>query len=563
MSLLDGLLTGAATDLATSSGVRVNVGDAPAPGGANKILVTTDGTHAAWQDLPSGGNVAEFIRSPFEGTEGAEDLAITHIADGEFLQRVGNEIVGAVPASGGGASPITTATEWYVLSAGAGGNDTNDGSLGAPWATIARVMQEIDNREIQADVVVHLLDVGPHVMPRLAVRAVANGMLQFRGDPSAKTVGATGTFVGNSFDADYAIATSGGLGVDTYKGWFLRLTDGPGVGIELQIASHTEASITVLSDPVGLAGLSGTGFEIFAPTAELSFDAEPYLTDCGGGSVSLWDDDVVPGVVFRNVLITCDSWLRIQNSCLGFSAVHLFTEADIVGNTTRVRMGGFATDPARFGVSSPTNYAIAGAGALFDIDDSWGIILTEGAQLLATVVADYIYVGDTSPASAIFVGVCCESGFEVRDGDVRFDDGLALFLAPLVVREGGRVSSDTRMVFDVSGDDALQVFVGQFTGDGSKMSGGATSGGNVAVRVTLGKFVVATTFAMTGGTTDEDIVVGAGVALPAADLVAAPIFDSTTGAVAYVDSAVLFLAAPAPAPSLAASGTSGARRRRR
>ena len=56
MSFLDNIFdNGAAKDIATNDGSTVNVSEADPPGAAGKILVTTDATHAEWQDLPSGG----------------------------------------------------------------------------------------------------------------------------------------------------------------------------------------------------------------------------------------------------------------------------------------------------------------------------------------------------------------------------------------------------------------------------------------------------------------------------------------------------------------------------
>ena len=537
---MSGAAQGPATKLATSGTSPVDIAAAPPPS-PGQVLTAVSPTAALWIQPPTGGgssgNAAEALRIPNQD-DTSTDCPLGSVESGQALVRSGDEIIGLTIAG----AAITSPQNWYVSS---DGSDANDGlsALNA-WQTIDRVMQEIAGREIQADCVVHLVDQGPFEMPRLVLRAAANGMLQFRGDLSLKTVGVTAAFQG-SIDADGNISTDLlGLADNACAGWFGRVTSGSRTGMEFQIAGHAEASIQILNTNYFTGVAQGDQFELFVPTAELSFDTNQEIIDCQGGAVATWYGNLTPALMFRHVRINCSNWIHVQNSCVGFSAVHCVTEIDMFGASTSARMGGFDS-PSRYGVTSGYNYQISAAGMLFDLADGMGLIADQGVTLVATVVADYCYFGDASACSVTFAGARFESDFWFTSGDCYFqNDGPAVFNTPMIIGDRARVSSYARMIFDVSTDDAIQIFGGQFSGRGTLMSGGATSAGKVAVRCTVGKFLVADTFAMTGGTANQDIIVGSLPAAAASSLTAgSPIFDSTNGSLAYVDTSFLLRAA--------------------
>ena len=303
---------------------------------------------------------------------------------------------------GPGVPPLTADVAYWVDSAA--GDDTNDGSQAAPWATLQRALEErAAYGLLEARFQINLVGAGPYIFTGLTNSqcGVAGGF-EIRGEYAAKTVYATGTVTGN-FDANNSVGTSPGLGTNTHDGRFVRITSGDLADTELQILQHTDTNIVFLSTVVQYDGAvlaSGDSFEIFTPVTEVLFAAE--IDQCTGGDIELLWGGNYPKHVFRHVKITGS--VVVTNSVLGFSTCHAVVGDNIVFTHSRVQIG--LCDNALV-FDAGVGYAIWGAGLFMETTGPFIRIRVENGILHAVVAMGagcFLITAVASPAEVYLSG---------------------------------------------------------------------------------------------------------------------------------------------------------------
>ena len=177
--------------------------------------------------------------------------------------------------------PLLVDTIIYVNSV-AGNDTTGTGLIGAPFQTLSRAWVERQKYgELRARLTIQLLGAGPYSVsaPLSASACGGGGFLIIAGDTAAETSHATGTFTGDFGGSNTTIGTSAGLGSDTHKNRWVRITSGACVGAEFPILENTDTSITAASKrfrTLMSAVANGDSFKIFTPgtvIAGLTFES--------------------------------------------------------------------------------------------------------------------------------------------------------------------------------------------------------------------------------------------------------------------------------------------------
>ena len=428
--------------------------------------------------------------------------------------------------------PLEVDTDWYVDSAA--GNDANDGSPGAPWATLARAFEERNKwGDISALAVIHLLGAGPYLAPTMRSRTAGAGMLQIRGDMAAKTVYATGTFTGVL--TGFAFGVSAGLGANVHQGRFVRILTGAQAGVEFLLGEHTDNAMTVLDlrpFKSGKAPVSGDQFEIFVPATEIVLDNAPVISDCVGGSITPYDNNQSPGLVFRHVTLSCSDIVYVSEAAVGFSTVRITKDLYFQGHTAIGKLGNYG-DPALFGVSSTNANAVLAAGLFMDGPDWTYLEIDAGAVLMGTFVAPAPYVAYFGGATVIVYGSATRNGYAANGGDTQFfgdKDCLNIHNGSFYISTGARVTSYAVAKFDIASWDCIYVYDARVSFlTGVYMIGPGTSDPTgMAVTVVVGFVSISgSELPISGGTAGDDINVGSLGPMPKAALtVANPIADT-------------------------------------
>lgn len=171
------------------------------------------------------------------------------------------------------AQPLTVDRTVYVDSVA--GNDANTGTQAAPFQTFARAWAERQKYGVlRAKFTIQLNGVGPYTMPARLSASLCDlgGYLIIRGDEAVEVTHATGTFTGDF--AGPTIGTSSGLGSDTHKNRWVKITSGPAAGCVFMVAKNTDTAITASNRRFKSAGsttiTAGTEFKIFTPGTQVT-----------------------------------------------------------------------------------------------------------------------------------------------------------------------------------------------------------------------------------------------------------------------------------------------------
>ena len=452
------------------------------------------------------------------------------------------------------AAPLDADVTLYVDSAT--GDDANDGSQAAPFATLPRALVERGNYgkfSTGVTFAIQLIGVGPYSMERLSgSECEPGGLFVIRGDHTAKQIDATGTFTGNM--SGNTVGTSAGLGTDVHAGRFIRVTSGALAGVVAQIAAHTDTSITVMqavSWQSGAGTANGDTFEIFSPTTAVAgtggqYASELAFTECVGAS-SGWDggQPYLPAHVLYHVLLTGD--LIALRSQVGLAIVESAGGWPTVSDRASLGCGGYASLRAIGGAHEPEDtgtYPGSGAG-LSMISSGWLNINGDAnvVGLLGVGSSNGVAVGDAGDVgrltlrgsridSSLWVsGGALTQGTGARNYSVWQKGVLVRYDAALVLKHNTVVSAAAGSAITVQ--DAARVV--QSTGS---LTGAAAAVGSYGIDVQgNGEVVLRGAPAVTGGTAGEDLRVQGGTPQPNSTLNAAG-----TGLKSTVSNAAIFRA---------------------
>lgn len=202
------------------------------------------------------------------------------------------------------AQPLTMDRTIYVDSVA--GNDGNAGTQAAPFKTFDRAWQERQKYGVlRAKFAIRLLGVGPYALPaRLGLSlADVGGYLIIRGDEAAEVTHYTGTFTSDLSVGNIAV-DGGGLGADTHKNRYVKITSGAANGCVFMVLKHTDTQITVCSGDFKVAGafnLNGATFKVFTPGTAVTSNSTRVEEWRGGDPIGGTTD---PRHVFLNLAIT-------------------------------------------------------------------------------------------------------------------------------------------------------------------------------------------------------------------------------------------------------------------
>ena len=206
------------------------------------------------------------------------------------------------------AQPLVADRTVYVHSAT--GSDANDGSQAAPFQTLMRAWTERRRYGVlRARFTIQLLGAGPYTVSQEMSGSICDGpdgYFVLAGDMNTETTHYEGTFTGDF--SGITINTSVGLGVDTHKNRFVRITSGVYTGFEFMILEHTDAQVLAVNrrfrGVVGTAITAGTTFKIFTPGTVINATQTHVFSQCFGGSLTTSNAETSPRHVMHHVLGT-------------------------------------------------------------------------------------------------------------------------------------------------------------------------------------------------------------------------------------------------------------------
>lgn len=418
--------------------------------------------------------------------------------------------------------PLISARTVHVNSA-TGSDTAGDGSASNPWATVAKAWA--DRKRFGQLAAVYTMithGAGPYTMPRMdGSTCIGAGAFVWLGD--TETVVGSGTFAGDLSATTNVVATAAGLGSDVFKYDYIRVTSGALTGAVMQIAFHSDASITVGNSRVrttaAAAIVNGDTFSIVRPATEVviptttSGAQDPAFADLTGGG---------PGLV-----------TNLANAGQG----HLFYGLRFTGQPVRTTRAncqfGFCRLEAGLQVSGGLvtcgklpNGSLVGVGpnAKTDLLSGAGVqIVTAGS---AIVFGSGILSGDVYCSRSISVG--SGSSFDqFLLGGGRLDGALSVSLggffqplgssaeyrrvtATITVTAGGRmVSASQPIVFAVTSGNCVQVRAAGLMrlSGANNLSGGTSDAAGYALDVRGGGtgVFVNSIWTVTGGTAGSDL----------------------------------------------------------
>lgn len=315
---------------------------------------------------------------------------------GQALVFDGTQIVG------GAAGNLVSDRTVYCNSST--GNDSNAGTQAAPFQTLSRAWTErLKYDQLFAKFRINLIGAGPYAMPLMGASICGNGgYFIIAGDTAAETIAYSGTFTGNLTGATNVVNTSAGMGADTHKGKFVRITGGALAGTIFQIVSHTDTSMVVNNKAAWSIGSTANGdtFQIFLPGTAISTSVggsgQPNLapTDWVGGVPSLNQQANTPQHIFFDVIFTV-AGMNVLSSSISFIACQMSSGATRFTNS-RIGCGNIINGfPLGIGTDTQTN-ALVGAGIYHTT--SSGMQLDSGS-----FVAGCIYTPQTSGITVGFL----------------------------------------------------------------------------------------------------------------------------------------------------------------
>lgn len=377
------------------------------------------------------------------------------------------------------------------------GSDTNNGSQAAPFKTFARAVTD-RLRYVVRDCLytIQLVGDGPYLTGDIVGwQHQGSGKTAVRGDPSP-IVHASGTATGDTVGT--VLPTSPGLGVDTHRGRFLRMTSGACAGVVAVIAENADASVTVCNNQSrnvisGGTILNGDTFDIVSPRTTLS--------PAAGTLYSIQSSTVQysPPLYFENLIMTGSQYIT--------NVHYLFVRATSNVLPAAGTLWTQVSDAAFLGFAQKAAYAGVGISAqTISVDVSsrlHGTVHVTGNLSLfesATYVSYGCRVeGTTMVGPGAYMGLA-QNGVRCT---ARFDKTVSVY---------GRVECSTSIFtqpvakFAVTSGDCFRVLYGGSVMLRFAFSGGTTDPIGSAVNVSSGgRFFTSVAPTATGGTAGKDL----------------------------------------------------------
>lgn len=397
------------------------------------------------------------------------------------------------------------------------GSDFAAGTIGAPWQTLARAWTErLKYGVILATFTIQLIGSSTYTAPFMGASVCGSGgNFIIRGDTAADVVSYSGSFT-SAFGVGTGLATTtAGLGIDTKRGQFVRVTSGASIGAVFIIQTHTDTSLTVCYSQLAVA--PGDTFDVFAPGTGITFVAagsgQPPAcpTDWVGGFASQGLTNAPPQHILFDLRVVGQS--AVINATLAFvqcrsGGFMKFTSSDVMlGNF----QNGFILG---VGANTATNL-LAGAGLSSLLAGGSGYTVDGGSTIVGTMwlQALPITIGSNSATDTVILNGCRFDGLvTVQNGSyLELFGGLCLFKRQISAIRGGRVrlAGTTNAVFALTLASCLaasydgQIYVETSVTGGTSAATGygsdARAGGSI-----FWKNIAPT---LTGGTAGQDLAV--------------------------------------------------------
>jgi hypothetical protein len=454
---------------------------------------------------------------------GAEtDVPWGTVAAGQTIGYDGTQLYGIASS----LPPLTSDVTVYCNSST--GNDSNSGAIGAPFQTLGRAWAERQKYGILlAKFRINLLGVGSYTMVEMAASICGtNGYFIIAGDPTAETILYTGNFTGNLNGTTLVVNTSAGLGVDTKKGQFIRVTSGGMIGAICQILTHTDSSITVVTRYPWLLGGTANGdtFQIFTPGTQIftrTISGQPLASavDWIGGSASEVNFFNPPRHIFFDVQFT-GTGIHFIHSAASMIACFLTSTGTHKIQYSSVLAGGWQ-DGAALGIGADTlTYLLQGAGIFAS---GVSLSIEDGGTLCGYMYSDTPVSVATQSAFALLnlFGGRLENTLSVSNFSVLIMDqtfGCWLISRQISIIRGAiaRLSSNNPIKFaiTVAGSCIRCSYGGQAYLEGTNITGGTTVASGLGCDASDGGIITwkNQTPTLTGGTAGVDLKVNTGTA---------------------------------------------------
>ena len=408
------------------------------------------------------------------------------------------------------AQPLVADRTVYVHSAT--GSDANDGSQAAPFKTLMRALAERSKYgTLRAKFQIQLLGVGPYTLDTSTTR-VANsacdgkGLFMLDGDIAAETTHYTGTFSGDFLTGTCAINTSAGLGADTYKGRFVRVTSGLCAGAEFPILEHTDTQIIAVSKRFRTIGAIAAGdtFKVFTPGTVVNGVSAIRINEWWGGDPNTADSIKH---VFRWLLFS--TFVGFSRSQVVLLSCRLQVPL-VISHNSQISSATF--DSLQLGASHTNLYRSAGSTVIGNISMTYGGMLQgawchETGSIGLSNQAQLELLGGRIGAVSVSNGAMFRIGTAgTQELAVRCDNTITIDALGDVVF----AASNTLTKFVVTAGSCVRVrrlgrLIWQSVG-GPEVSGGTTDPAGFGIDVSGGGqalLVVAPT--LTGGTASKDL----------------------------------------------------------
>lgn len=220
------------------------------------------------------------LRTPL----GPADLTIGDIANGQVLQRSGTEIIGVPKIYSDGVA------DWYIDAVG--GSDANAGTIGAPFQTLERALEELPLRILPGHRQIFHCKPGTYAVSKQWPTTIRSDSILIYADeawdPAVVNVVNSGTAEATT-GASLVVAVAMGLTLNQRRDYFIEFTSGAAVGQKRMIRSNDAAGNIVPAIRFSPAPASGDTFRIFDPTpCELDFDLlddVPWISGTNGAGI--------------------------------------------------------------------------------------------------------------------------------------------------------------------------------------------------------------------------------------------------------------------------------------
>lgn len=448
---------------------------------------------------------------------------------------------GPAGPAGPGLPLLTTPLTVYVSTTG---NDANPGTQALPFLTPARAWAERQKYgNGLALFKIQFVGVGPFVVtggfsvPPAATFCGSRcegpaGYVLLEGDPNVEVTHATGTFTGDLNSSTNRIGTSPGLGVDTQKGRFVRITSGAYSGAEFLINENTDAQIVVSSCYFRLLGTgaiaAGDTFKIFTPGTTLNLSGGPRFASLLGGGT-------VPRHVFHGLAFTGNQ-VQVLDSEITMASCRWSAGGAIT--TQACSFASYITDATLLGQSLAVAWTSAGI-SMTALNSCRGLftanVFVDGSS---NVASGALGASNFSPTSGRFVGALNIGVAAVAQlnagglGLFRFDSGIVVEEAATLKAVGFNEAK-----FAVAASDCIKVRRGGLFLATAQFSGGTADLAGYGINVTGGGRAYTTVQPThTGGTSGKDLKTSgnggvANATLSAAGIAAGTAADALLGEV--------------------------------